>query len=53
MLHNFRFALRQIARAPGFAALACITLAVGIGIGAAMFAVIQSTLLQLLSATKR
>lgn len=45
MLHNLRFALRQIARAPGFAALACITLAIGIGISAAMFAVLQSTLL--------
>ncbi|MGH9653421.1 MAG: ABC transporter permease [Bryobacteraceae bacterium] len=46
MLHNLRFALRQIARAPGFAALACITLAVGIGISAAMFAVLQTTLLR-------
>lgn len=46
MLHNLRFALRQVARAPGFAALACITLAVGIGLSAAMFAVIENTLLQ-------
>ncbi len=46
MIQSIRFALRQILKNPGFAALAILTLALGIGANTAMFTVIDSVLLR-------
>jgi putative ABC transport system permease protein len=46
LLQEFRFAVRQLLRSPGFAALAILTLAFGIGANTAMFTVIESVLLR-------
>lgn len=46
MIDNIRFALRQIHKNPGFAALAILTLALGIGANTAMFTVIDSVMLR-------
>src|SRR5689334_452039 len=37
VLRDFRYALRQIVRTPGFAAVAILTLALGIGVNTAVF----------------
>src|SRR5438874_514250 len=42
LLLDFRFALRQWRKSPGFAALAVVTLAFGIGPNTAMFTVVES-----------
>ena len=47
-MDNIRFALRQIVKNPGFATLAILTLALGIGANTAMFTVIDSVLLRAL-----
>ena len=43
--HDFRFALRQFRRAPGFVAVIVLTLAIGIGATTAIFSVVSGVLL--------
>ena len=47
-LQDIRYALRQISRAPGFAATVIITLALGIGANSAIFTIFDQVLLRML-----
>ena len=46
MLHDFRFAFRQLRKSPGFTVIAILTLAVAIGVNSAIFALVKTVILK-------
>src|SRR6266480_2521734 len=45
MIHDFKFAVRQLFKAPGFTTVAVLTLALAIGVNSAIFALINGVVL--------
>ena len=46
MIQDFKFALRQLVKAPGFTAVAVLTLALAIGVNSAIFAIVNGVILK-------